>query len=182
LNGAYPGASVNLYGSALSTSATVPPTVTIGGLSATVTAWSPTQLTLVVPASLSAGTATLSINNGQIGSYTNLVVIDPVPAAIDALQRSSDGAYIYSAQPAHIGDGLIVTLSNFAPGVTAISPSSVQIGIGGVLLAPTTITQIDSVTQVSFTVPKNVPTGPAEQFVVYFNGASSYPASIQVLP
>jgi hypothetical protein len=175
LTGAYAGASVTLAGTWLSTNSSVPPIVTIGGVQATVTAWTQTQLSVVIPASLPAGPATFVVNNGQVSSYTELVNIDAAPAGIDAIQRA-DGAYIYSAQPAHIGDNLVVTLSNFTPG------SSVQIGVGGVLLNPTAVNQIGSYTQIAFTVSKSVPTGSSDQFVVYNDGMSSYPASIPVLP
>ncbi|HYA18025.1 MAG TPA: IPT/TIG domain-containing protein [Bryobacteraceae bacterium] len=181
LTGAYPGASVNLSGRSLALTAAVAPTVTVGGLPATVTAWTSTNLTFTLPAALQPGPATLNVNNGQIGSYTVLVNIDPLPASFAAVQLAS-GAYVDSTEPAHIGDTLIVTMVNFAPGATSVSPGQVQVSLGGVLLPAAAVNQVSGVTQVTFQIGSNVPTGPSDQLIVYYNGMSSYPASIQVLP
>jgi hypothetical protein len=181
LNGAYPGATVNLYGSNLAIGTSAPPTVTIGGVPVAVSFWSPGQLTLQLPSALPAGIAALAINNGTLNSYPVLLNIDATPAGIIAVQFP-DGAYVDSLQGAHPGNTLIVTLFNLTPAGFTTALNRVQVGLGGVLHTPSLINQVGSYTQITFQIGAGDPVGTSQQLVVYLDGRSSLPAYIQVQP
>jgi uncharacterized protein (TIGR03437 family) len=172
LTGAYAGAIVSLFGSNLAP-ANSAPVITIGGQAASILSSSPTQINLQIPAGLNPGPAVLTLNNGTAAAYPVLVNIDTVPAGINAVQNAA-GNYITSTSPAHQGDLLIVSLSNFGPG-------SVQVGVAGVPHDALQVTQpVAGLYQVSFLLNANEPVGQAQQLVVYLNGRSSYPATIPV--
>ena len=115
----------------------------------------------------------MTLNNGTANAYPVVVNIDTVPAGINAIQNAA-GNYITSTAPAHQGDLLIVSLSNFGPG-------NVQVGVGGVLHNALQVTQpIPGLYQVGFLLNANEQVGQAQQLVVYLNGRSSYPATIPV--
>jgi uncharacterized protein (TIGR03437 family) len=184
LTGAYPGAIVSLYGANLTVSFIVPltPVVTIGGQPVTVLYASPTQLNLQLPATLTPGPSTLTLNNGFAAAFPITVNIDSLPAGINAIQITPGGAYIQTSNPAQQGQTLIVTLNNFAPSGTIIDPSRVQVGVGGVLHSVSSVTQAGNVYQVTFALNASTPVGPSEQLIVYLDGRSSYPATIPVTP
>jgi uncharacterized protein (TIGR03437 family) len=176
LTGSYAGALVSLYGSNLA-SGTTAPTITIGGQTAGVIYASPTQINLQIPAGLSPGPAILQLNNGVAAAYPVLVNIDTPPAGINAIQNGS-GGYIDSTHPAHQGDLLIVSLSNFASGAT-IDPSRVQVGVAGVMHSVLTVTTpVAGLYQVAFLLNTSDKIGQTEQLVVYLDGRSSNPATI----
>jgi len=178
LNAAYAGALVSLFGANLAVPPAVP-VVTIGGQPVTVLFSSPSQLNLQLPAGLTPGPTILTLNNGTLAAFPITVNIDTQPAGISAVQ-SSTGAYIDASSPAHQGEALIVTLGNFAPAGTNINPASVQVSVGGVSHAVTLVASAGAIYQVSFLLNATDPVGPTEQVIVYFNGRSSYPASIPV--
>jgi uncharacterized protein (TIGR03437 family) len=175
----YPGAIVMVFGANLAPPFAGTPTITLGGLPATLTFWSPAQINLQIPPGLAPGKAILRLNNGEFNAFPVEVNIDPV-AVFNAVQDTTTGAYIYSAQPAYQGEPLTATLSNFAPAGSNIPLSSVQVGLDGVMYPATQVTQIGSVWQVGFQVGANAPTGQAEVLVVFLNGQGSVPAIIQV--
>jgi uncharacterized protein (TIGR03437 family) len=183
LTGSYAGATVSLYGSNLSIPGTLP-TITIGGQPASILYASSSQINLVIPANLAPGPATLTLFNGIRNAFPVLVNIDIQPAVIDGIQNST-GAYIGPANPAHPGDLLTVTLTNFAPPEANINPSRVQVSLGGVIHEATQVTQtlFESVSysQVTFQLSTSDLTGPAETLIVYLDGQSSYPVSIPVI-
>jgi uncharacterized protein (TIGR03437 family) len=183
LTGAYPGAIVSLYGSNLASStssAGSTPVITIGGQPAGILYASPSQINLQIPAGLSPGPALLALNNGVASAYPVLVTIDTLPAQINAIQNAA-GNYITSTSPAHQGDLLIVSLSNFAPTGSNIAAGSVQVGVAGVLHNATQVTSpVAGLYQVTFILSANEQVGQSQQLVVYLNGRSSYPATIPV--
>lgn len=179
LTGAYPGAIVSIYGSNLA-SGTATPVVTVAGQPVSVLYASATQLNLQLPSTLTPGPALFTLNNGVMNAYPITVTIANLPAGIAAIQNIS-GAYIDSSNAAQQSDGLIVTLTNFAPQGTTINPSQVSVSVGGVSLTPYQVIAAGSVYQVWFNMNANVPTG-SDQLIVYLNGNSSYPASIMVVP
>jgi uncharacterized protein (TIGR03437 family) len=178
LTGSYAGAIVSLYGTNLAAPNAVP-AITIGGQAATILYASPGQINLAIPAGLAPGPAILQLNNGAVNAYPVDVYIDPPPAGIDAIQNST-GAYIDSAQAAHPGETLIVTLSNFAAAGSTIALSQVQVSVGGVSYTPTQVAQAGTVWQVTFVLDSRVPLGPSEPLIVYLNGLSSVPANIPI--
>jgi uncharacterized protein (TIGR03437 family) len=155
--------------------------VTIGALPAVVSYSSPTQLNLQIPPGLPSGPALLTLNNGQANAFPIDVNIDPPPAGFSAIQ-SSTGAYIDSTQAAYQGETLILTMNNFAPSGSNIALSQVQIGLAGVIHPALAVTQVGSVWQIAFQIGPNDPVGASDVLIVYLNGLSSLPATIQVLP
>ena len=182
LTGAYPGSIVTVYGQNL-TAGGVTPVVTIAGQALGVLYASPTQLNLQLPSTLTPGPAPLLINNGAAVSFPVTVNVDPLPAGLDAIQYGN-GNYVDSTSPIHQGDLIIVTLSNFAPAGTVIDPSGVQVLVGTVLHPALTVTAPQGTTagvyQVSFLMNATDPVGLSEEFVVYLDGNSSYPANVEV--
>jgi hypothetical protein len=179
LTGAYPGAIVSLYGSNLAAGSAIP-VITIENQPVTVLYSSPSQLNLQLPSTLTPGPALLTLNNGALAAFPIGVGIANLPAGIDAVQKSN-GGYIDATSPAHQGDTLIVTLSNFAPPGMNIATNRVQVSVGGVshsVLSP--IVSVGAYYQVYFTLNPNDPVGQSEQLIVYLDGASSYPATIPV--
>jgi uncharacterized protein (TIGR03437 family) len=190
LNGAYAGATVILNGTNLAVTnalffavPTVTPSVTIGGEPVTIVSSSPGQIKFQIPGDLPPGPAPLIVNNGVLAALPIDVNIDTPPAAIAAIQDSNSN-YIYGANPAQTGEMLIVTLTNFAAAGATIDPSRVQVGVGGVSHAVTTITEIlvgkVNYSQVTFHLNADDPVGQQEPFIVYLDGRSSYPAVIPV--
>jgi uncharacterized protein (TIGR03437 family) len=178
LTGAFPGAIVTLYGQDLA-AAGVTPLLSVGGQAATVLYASATQLNLQLPTTLTPGPATMLINNGVALSLPVTVNVDPLPAALNAIQYSN-GGYVDATHPIHQGDLIIVTLSNFAPAGTVIDPSRVQVSVGGISHPALQVTGIGSVYQVTFEMNATDPVGLSEQLVVYLDGTSSYPATVSV--
>jgi uncharacterized protein (TIGR03437 family) len=190
LNGAYAGATVILNGTNLAVTnalffavPTVTPSVTIAGEPVTIVSSSPGQIKFQIPGDLPPGPAPLIVNNGVLAALPIDVNIDTPPAAIAAIQDSNSN-YIYGANPAQTGEMLIVTLTNFAAAGATIDPSRVQVGVGGVSHAVTTITEIlvgkVNYSQVTFHLNADDPVGQQEPFIVYLDGRSSYPAVIPV--
>jgi uncharacterized protein (TIGR03437 family) len=177
LTGAYPGSIVSLYGANLGASGT--PIVTVGGLPTSVLYASANQLNLQLPSALTPGPAQLTINTGAVSAYPIEVNIDSFPASINAIQYAN-GNYVDSFHPIHVGDAIIITLSNFAPAGSIIDPSRVQVSVGGVLHAPYQVAAVGSVYQVSFLMNTTDPVAMSEQVIVYLDGRSSYPASVPV--
>jgi uncharacterized protein (TIGR03437 family) len=180
LTGAYPGAVVSLYGSNLAAASGVP-SVTIAGQPVGVLYASAGQFNLLLPGTLTPGPATLQLNNGALAAFPVTVNIDTYPAGIVAIQDSLNGAYVYGANPGVQGEGLIVTLGNFAPAGTTIALNRVSVSVGGVSHPATKIVSVDSYYQVYFALNSNDPIGASEQLVVYLDGRSSYPATIPVV-
>jgi uncharacterized protein (TIGR03437 family) len=177
LNGTYAGAIVSLFGNNLS--AVGIPVVSIGGLQATVLYSSPTQLNLILPAALTPGPASLTVNTGALTSFPVTVNIDSLPAAINAIQ-GFNGNYIDSTHAIHQSDGIIVTLSNFGSPGAVIDPSRVQVWVGGVSHPAILVTPISGVVQVSFQMNPDDPVGLLNELIVYLDGRSSYPAYVPV--
>ena len=176
ITGAYPGAIVSLYGTNMGSTASI----TIGGVIATVLYSSPTQINLIVPSGLLPGPAILTLSNGQATAFPITVNIDPPPAGFGAVQSGTTGAYIDSTQPAYQGEPLIATMVNFAPAGSNIALSQVQVSLGGVIHPALKVAAYGAIWQVTFQIGPNDPTGAAETLIVYLNGLSSLPATIQV--
>jgi uncharacterized protein (TIGR03437 family) len=179
MTGAYPGAVVSLYGANLAAGSGTP-SVTIAGQPVTVLYASAGQFNLLLPTTLTPGPATLLLNNGAVAAFPITVNIDTLPAGIDAIQDSTNGAYIYAGNPAVQGEMLVVLLSNFAPAGTNIALNRVSVSVGGVSHPVTKITSVESYYQIYFALNPNDPVGQSEQLVVYLDGRSSYPATIPV--
>jgi uncharacterized protein (TIGR03437 family) len=179
LTGSYAGAVVALYGANL-VAPNATPVVTFNGQAATILYSSPTQINLQIPQNLAAGPVTLSVNNGVASAYPTIVNIDTPPATIGNVQNSS-GVSIDSTHPAHQGDLLTVSLTNFAPANSSIALNRVQVGVGGTMHSPMQISFAGSgVYQVSFLLNTNEAVGTSQPLIVYLDGRSSYAAAIPV--
>jgi uncharacterized protein (TIGR03437 family) len=188
LTGSYAGAIVSLYGQDLAApNAANPnaannaaPVLKIAGETAVIQYASPGQINFEIPSDLPPGPALLTLNNGVVDAPPIAVNIDTPPAGIGAIQRVS-GAYIYAGHPATLGETLIVSLNNFAPPDSTVALNRVQVGVGGVLRAPTKIVAATpTVFQVWFPLTAADATGSSVQVVVYLDGRSSYPAEIPI--
>jgi uncharacterized protein (TIGR03437 family) len=183
LTGSYAGAIVSMYGrnlAAPTASNNAAPVLQIAGETAVILYASPGQINFEIPPDLSPGPALLTLNNGAAKALPVAVNVDPPPAAIGAIQRVS-GAYIYAGHPAESGETLIVSLNNFAPADSTIALNRVQVGVGGVLRAPSKIVAATpTVYQVWFPLTAADATGSSVQVVVYLGGRSSYPAQIPI--
>jgi hypothetical protein len=181
LTGSYAGALVSVFGSNL-TAGTSAPVVTVGGLTASLTYSSATQIDFLVPSGLTPGAALLTLNNGAASAWPVLVNVDTPPGGINAIQAIS-GGYIDSTHPAFLGQQLIVTLSNFgsASGSAIIAPSRVQVGVAGVMHSVMSVTSVGAGQyQVAFLLNAGDQVGQSEQLVVYLDGRSSIAATIPI--
>jgi uncharacterized protein (TIGR03437 family) len=170
---------VSVYGTNLAAPGSTP-VISIGGQTAGILYASASQINLQIPSALPAGPAVLTLNNGVVNAFPVEVNIDTAPAEINAIQNLS-GGYIDSTHLAHPGDGLIVTLANFAAAGSTIAPSRVQVGVAGVMHNATQVNAVGPGTyQVTFQLNPNENEGPAQQLVVYLDGRSSLPATIPV--
>jgi len=179
LTGAYPGAVVTLYGSNLAVSP-IAPAITVGGQPAGILYASPTQINLQIPAGLQPGAAILTLNNGVTAAYPVVVGIDTFPASIGSVQ-SGAGTNVTLSSPAHAGDILTASLTNFAAAGSAVATSRVQVSVAGVLRdAAQVFSPAPGVYQVSFLLNPNETVGSALPLIVYLDGRSSYPAALPV--
>jgi uncharacterized protein (TIGR03437 family) len=180
LTGSYAGAVVSMYGRNLAAS-NAAPVLQIAGKTALIEYASPGQINFQIPSDLPPGLALLTLNNGVLNALPVVVNIDATPAGIGAIQRVS-GAYIYAGHPGMLGETLIVSLDNFAPPNSTVALNRVQVGVGGVLRAPTKIVAATpAVFQVWFPLTAADSTGSSVQVVVYLDGRSSYPAQIPIM-
>ncbi|MDP9169469.1 MAG: IPT/TIG domain-containing protein, partial [Acidobacteriota bacterium] len=181
LAGAYPGAIVAIYGSNLSAPNSTP-SVTFNGQPAVILYSSPTQINMVIPQGLPAATTIMNVSNGVASAYPLAVTIDPSPATVIFVQASSV-INVDATHPAHRGDAMTVSLTNFSSTGETFAPSRVQVGVGGTLHNAISVgNQVPGVYQVSFRLNADEALGPAQPLIVYTDGRSSYPAVISVVP
>ncbi len=200
-----PGMILSIYGAALATftesTFTIPLPeylagfeAMINGVPAPIYYASPTQVNLQIPYETQAGRATLTIWN----PYTSLTYRFTVSASAPGIFTLANGSlnpYPIGARGSEIalyitGDGAVTpTLADGAtPGPHAVTPKPrlpVTVTVGGIAVPASNIefTGIPSglvgVTQINFTIPANVPTGP-QQVIVTVGSASSPPATLTV--
>ena len=173
LTGTYAGALVAVNGTNL-TSAGAQPTLSIGGVAATISQTSPTQLIFLVPTGLPTGPATLNFSNGPAAAAPVLLNVDTPPAQITQVSNSS-GVPVDATHPIHIGEVITITLSGFTPAATSQTQVSLA-GVAHTLIALTPLTG----TSWQLTVVLNgaEQPGQAQQLIVYLDGRSSYPGTI----
>ncbi len=180
ITGAFPGATVALYGKGLNQQNLTTATVTFGGHAAVVSFWSSGQLILQIPLDVTPGPAVLVLNNGWLNSFPVDVLIDPAPAGYYGVQFSN-GDYVTPAHAAQPGDSLIATMSGFAPDGDKVTLDRVRVSLGGVSFAPLSIQQAGPAWQVTFTIPAGVPAGATDRLILYRDGLSSVVATIPVV-
>jgi uncharacterized protein (TIGR03437 family) len=178
-SGVYPGATASLFGLNLGGAQT---TITINNQPATILYASPTQINLVIPASLQPGPAILRLNNGTTNAYPVVVVIGPVPPSITAVQNASN-VNISATNPAHPGDILNVQVTGLAPSGAAVAPGRVLVTAGGVNMMAATVTDLNATTDViQFKLDPNVAPGAQVPLTISIDGKTSLPVYIAVAP
>jgi len=178
-SGVYPGSIASLFGLNLGGAQT---TVTINNQSATILYASPTQINLVVPASLQPGPAILRLNNGTTNAYPVVVVIGPAPPSITAVESASS-VNISATNPAHPGVVLNVQVTGLAPAGTSVVPGRVHVTAGGLDMLASTITELNTTTDViQFKLDPNVAPGAQVPLTISIDGKTSLPVYIQIVP
>jgi uncharacterized protein (TIGR03437 family) len=178
-SGVFPGSIASLFGLNLGGDQT---TVTINNQSATILYASPTQINLVVPASLHSGPAVLRLNNGSTNAYPVVVVIGPTPPSITAVESASNVS-ISATNPAHPGDVLNVQVTGLAAAGTAIAPGQVHVTAGGLDTMAATVTELNDTTYVvQFKLDPRVAPGDQVPLTISIDGKTSLPAYIPIVP
>ncbi|HEY7389515.1 MAG TPA: IPT/TIG domain-containing protein [Bryobacteraceae bacterium] len=175
----YPGASASIYGLRLSTGPNTTQ-VFLNGQAVPVLYSSATQVNFLIPASISTGYASLTLNSGQATSPTVWIEIDNAPAVIQQIANSS-GQVLNSSVTAAPGQVLIAILSNIDPTVVN-DPTRVQVTISGLPVTVLSVlpgSQSGTVT-VSFLVSQSFG-GASVPVVVSVDSAPSspYPVIVQ---
>jgi len=177
--GAYPGALVTLFGSAL-VSGTGSPSVTINGQSTPVVSGSSSELTLQLPANLQAGPALLRVNNGANSSPAVAISIDTPPSLVTAELNSSNVPFD-TVHPAHGGDVVRLLMGGFADASAVIFPNQVTVTVGGIShQAIDVVPTVNGQTEVSFVLSNLVLSGDQTPTTVYLDGRSSLPSALAV--
>jgi uncharacterized protein (TIGR03437 family) len=123
----YPGASATIYGLRLSTGPNTTQ-VFLNGQSVPVLYSSPTQVNFSIPANLSTGLASLTLNNGEGTSPPVDLEIDNAPPVVQQIVNSS--GQLNSANTAAVGQVLMAILSNVDPTVVN-DLAAVQVTLSG---------------------------------------------------
>jgi uncharacterized protein (TIGR03437 family) len=180
LNGIYAGAIISIYGTNLATEGT-PAIVTFNGQAAEILYSSANQINLRMPGDLAPGLCQLLVQNSVASSYPLTVQIDTQPAAIASIVNNG-GVAVDAYNPGTPGGLLTLTLTGFAAEGTAITPDQVQVSVNGLRHPALAVAETaPGVYQVGFLLNTDEPGGDAQSVIVYFNGRSSYPATIPVV-
>ena len=181
-SGAFPGSIVSLFGLNLATpNQGGPTTITIGDQPVKLLYTSPTQINLVVPASLKPGPAILRLNNGTTQAYPVVVSIDPVPPSIASVQDLSN-SNLGPNNPAQPGDVLNLLVNGLAAAGTAIAPGRVHVQAGGRETAAGSVTPSGSAYTVQFKLDSSVATGAQVPLTISIDGKTSLPVYIPIAP
>ena len=176
-SGVYPGSTVSVSGVNLGGAKT---TVTINNLPATILNASPTQINLVVPATLPSGPAILRLNNGAASAYPVVVAIAPVPPSISSVQDISN-VNISATNPAHPGDILNVQVTGLAAKDEAVAPGRVKVNVAGGNVMAGSVTEVSGTSYlIQFTLDPAAPTGAQVPLTVSIDGKISLPVYIPI--
>ena len=200
-----PGMILSVYGAGMGEFAQAASATPLPAMMAGFEAWvngestplyyvSPDQVNLQIPYDISPGPAQLSVG----GPWANVIYNFTVSAAAPGIFMFADGS-VNPSRTAHAGDTVVMFITGDgmtsppvftgwtpSPGVVPAPQQAVSITVGGIAVAqPFPFIGIPSwsvgVTQVNFTIPTNVPAG-SQQVVVTVGSASSWPATITIMP
>ena len=160
------------------------PVVLIGGQSAPILSATPSQLIIQIPIGLPVGPALLSVNNGVATSPSVGVVIDPQPPLILSV-AGPGGSVLDGNHPVRLGDILTISLGNLQGASGTLQPARFQVTLGGVQqpVGQVVPTQNGSVFQISVVVTSPpAPSTVGQPLIVYFDGRSSFPATVSSAP
>ncbi len=182
-SGAFPGSIVSLFGLNLATPNQGGPTaITIGDQPVKLLYTSPTQINLVVPASLKPGPAILRLNNGTTQAYPVVVSIDPAPPSITSVQDLSN-SNLGPNNPAQPGDVLNLLVNGLAATGTAIAPGRVRVQVGGHDTAAGSVNPANgSSYTVQFKLDSSVVSGAQVPLTISIDGKTSLPVYIPIAP
>jgi len=167
-NSVYPGATASMYGVNLVTGSATP-TITVGGLSASIGYASPGQINFTIPAGVPTGPAVLSLNNGATAAYPIVLQIDAPPPVITA------------ASSASAGGTETLTVTGLDPAVIS-DPGRVTVTEGGVNIPSFTIQQGpdgSGTLQIQFTLAASI-TGNQIPIAISLDGDLSMPVYINL--
>ncbi len=178
-SGSFPGAVVTIYGANLTDANNDAPIVTLNAIPVGVLYASATQLNVTIPAGLSAGLATLLVNNTQQTSYPTIVSIAPPEPVVTGINLA--GQAIDSTTAVNAGLAVDVLLTGLTNPGSSIDPSRVQVSVGGVTMPALSVSQVGSsnVYDVQFDLSAMAPSG-SQTLIVYVDGESSTTASVTV--
>jgi hypothetical protein len=192
LNQATGLAGIPAGGSAVAATTGLPPTIgggwtiTVAGQSTTPILGTGGLLYFQVPSGIPTGPTPVQLTAPN-GSQTPVILmqVDPPPPVILAAVNSA-GVPIDTAHPVKQGDQVILTVSGLldASG-NPPAPSSVQINVGGMAHAPSTIlpSSIPGAIQIPFVLSSSVPYGPQQVLTVGVGTrVSSQSFTIAILP
>src|SRR5258708_30107977 len=182
-SGAFPGSIVSLFGLNLATPNQGGPTaITIGDQPVKLLYTSPTQINLVVPASLKPGPAILRLNNGTTQAYPVVVSIDPAPPSITSVHDLSNSD-LGPNNPAQPGDVLNLLVNGLAATGTAIAPGRVRVQVGGHDTAAGSVNPANgSSYTVQFKLDSSVVSGAQVPLTISIDGKTSLPVYIPIAP
>lgn len=175
--GIYPGAIASLFGVNLGGAQTK---MTIGDQPVSILYASPTQINLVIPASLKPGPAILKLNNGTDNAYPVVVSIGAAPPVITAVQSAAKTS-VDLAHAANPGDTLTLLVAGLANSGSTVDPKLVQVAVGGMNLPVSTVSAAsDTSFVVQFTLNSAVPSGAKIPVTISINGTTSLPVYIAI--
>jgi Matrixin. len=171
-SGIFPGAAVNLSGANLAN-----PTITVGGVGATILGSTSNQVTFQVPFGLPAGPAVLRFSNG-VDTGAVVVQIDAGPPGVLNV-AGSNNARIDGSRPARAGDLLNVLVAGLTDPGGVIDPKRVRVSIAGVDHTPSSIAPMGGAHQVAVVLSPSVGAGEAA-LTVSVGGRNSSPYYLPV--
>ncbi|MBI1791455.1 MAG: matrixin family metalloprotease [Acidobacteria bacterium] len=164
----YPGATVQATGSNLAGGS-----VSIADRACSIVSSSSRDITFVIPASLAPGPATLRFTSGA-ATVTLVIPIDPIPPEIRAVNIPGGAAVK--------GDTLMIVVAGLADPGAVVSPSRVQVKVGGVDHAVLDIAAgpQPGLHQIQITLASGVASGAQVPVLVSIDGRTSTPVFIAV--
>jgi uncharacterized protein (TIGR03437 family) len=177
-SGVFPGSIASLFGLNLGGAQT---SITINGQQVNILYASPTQINLVIPASLKPGTAILTLNNGTAKGYPVVIQIDPAPPVITGVENAA-GANIGASDAPQPGNPLTLLVTGLAAAGATVDPTTVQVTAGGVNIPAAVVSEVAKTAayQVQFTLDPSVAPGAQVPVTVSINGEVSLPVYIPV--
>ena len=179
-SGVFPGSTAILSGVNLGGAQTA---ITIKGKPVSIVSVTPTQVTFVVPAGLSAGPQVLKLNNGTTNAYPIVITLVSAPPVITGVQDSS-GNNVSASNTTQPGNTLTLVVKGFAAAGATVDPTTVQVNVGGMNITPTAVTEVSNTStyQVQVTLSPAVNTGAQIPVTISVNGETSLPVYIPINP
>ena len=137
---------------------------------------SPTQVTFVVPPGLTAGLATLRLNNGATSAFQFMVPIDSPPATIAGLTNQAGQSLLGNS--VGLGDTIYILVTGIDPGILS-NPNRVTVTILGAAVPVQQIAPAPNGAVIQATVNQSF-SGATVPLMIWVDGTGSLPVSITV--